>query len=696
MDILEFRESYINEDIKAEAVNTSRYPVEVFIDNAADILKNDYSLITDMSQCFFSFSKGNRAYKNMHIDAAYLDLASNVLNLLCADYNESEITNITNEIIRSKSQLLLNYFENSLKGFFINAEQADPAVQLARDIRLHYSDIHTIHLLIVSTNRLSKVVKKLDFPDYTYQGHVFKVTLDVLDIEGIFRSKLAGFEKERITIRCADFGIEGIPCLKAEIETDQYDSYLAIVPGSFLADIYKKYSAALLESNVRSFLKFNGAVNKGIRGTVLNEKSRFFTYNNGISTTAKSVTVISDPIHGSIITEFDDLQIINGGQTTATLAATSIKNNADLSGIYVQMKLTVLKDSDPDLIRNIAKYANSQNKVKTADLNSSHPFYVRMENFSRKVYAPLASGSLVQQLWFFERARGQYEQPIMQMTKAQANNYKLTRPKSMKFTLTDLAKYMNAANMLPHYVSWGGEVNAAHFHNDMEKQWNKDNTIYNELFYKELIGKKILFAKIEKTVSDQQWYQENRAYRPQIVAYTFSKLVLAAREIHKEINYRQIWDFQGVPSEFEFDIAIIGRLVFERINDPNRSTTNVETYCKKQECWDIIAKIPYQISDELAAVLVSPYERVIEVNEAKKNQKYDNGLFNEIAIFQKGADYWTSMIERGKAQLVLNSADILALTDAIRYCQMQYTQLSKKQIRAITNAITKLKENGIE
>ena len=201
MDILEFRESYINEDINAEAVNTSRYPVEVFIDNAADILKNDYSLITDMSQCFFSFSKGNRAYKNMHIDAAYLDLASNALDLLYADYNEGEIANITNEMIRSKSQLLLNYFENSLKGFFANAEQADPAVQLARDIRLNYSGIHTIHLFIISTNRLSKVVKKLDFSDYTYQGHIFKVTLDVLDIEGIFRSKLAGFEKEQITIK---------------------------------------------------------------------------------------------------------------------------------------------------------------------------------------------------------------------------------------------------------------------------------------------------------------------------------------------------------------------------------------------------------------------------------------------------------------------------------------------------------------
>lgn len=696
MDLLEFRESYINEDINAEAVNTSRYPIEVFIDNASDILKNDYSLITEMSQCFYSFSKGTRAYKNMRIDAAYLDLASNTVNLLCADYNEGEITSITNEVVNRESQLLLNFFENSLKGFFASAEQADPAVQLAKDIRMNYRDIHTIHLFIVSTNKLSKSVKKLDLPDYSFNNHIFKVTLDVLDIEGIYRSKLAGFEKEQITIKCSDFGLKGIQCIKADIETNQYDSYLAIVPGSFLSDIYKKYSSALLESNVRSFLKFNGAVNKGIRGTILNEKSRFFTYNNGISTTAKSVVVESDPVYGSMITEFEDLQIINGGQTTATLAATNIKNNADLSGIFVQMKLTVLKNSDPDLIRNIAKYANSQNKVKTADLNSSHPFYVRMEDFSRKIYAPLASGSLVQQLWFFERARGQYEQPLMQMTKAQANNYKLTRPKKMRFTLTDLAKYINAANMMPHYVSWGGEVNAAHFHNNMEEQWDKNNAVYNEFFYKELIGKKILFSKIENIISEQQWYQENRAYRPQIVAYTFSKLVLSAKEIHKEINYRQIWDIQNVPDEFEKDIALIGKIVFDIINDPNRSTANVETYCKKKECWDIVSSAPYQISDELRAVLISPQEKKEEQIIAKREQRFDNGVTNEVEIYKKGVEYWESLIERGKAQFVLNSADVFALNDAIKYCKMQYTQLTKRQIKAIIDAVAKLKENGIE
>lgn len=226
----------------------------------------------------------------MRIDAAYLDLPSSTLDLLFADYNEGEVKNITNEFLHNKSQLLLNYFENCLKGFFKNAEQADPAVQLARDIRVNVGYIYKIHLFIISTDKLSKSVKKLELPDFIYGGQTFKVDLDVLDIEGIYRSKLAGFAKEDVVIACKDFGVEGIPCIKADIDTEQYESYLAIVPGTFLAEIYKKHNASLLEANVRSFLKFNGGVNKGIRGTILNEKSRFFTYNNGISTTAKAIT----------------------------------------------------------------------------------------------------------------------------------------------------------------------------------------------------------------------------------------------------------------------------------------------------------------------------------------------------------------------------------------------------------------------
>lgn len=159
----EFRESYINEDINAAAVNTSTYPIEVFIDSAVDILQNDYCLISGMEHCYYEFNKGTRAYRNMRIDAAYLDLPSNTLNLLYADFNDGEAKLINNEFIAGKSQLLINYFENVLKGFFVNAEQADPAVQLAKDVKANVGYIYKLHLFIVSTDKLSSYVKNLTF-----------------------------------------------------------------------------------------------------------------------------------------------------------------------------------------------------------------------------------------------------------------------------------------------------------------------------------------------------------------------------------------------------------------------------------------------------------------------------------------------------------------------------------------------------
>ena len=689
----EFRESYINEDINAQAVNTSRYPIEVFIENAADILQSDYSLIGGMEQCYYEYSRGS---KSMRVDAAYLDLPASTLNLLYADYNNGEVKNITNTFISAKSRLLISFLENSLKDHFKNAELSDPAVQLARNIKANFGYVGTIHLFIISTDKLSSAVKDLSVQSFSWDGRTIDVVLDVLDIEKIYRSKMVGFKKEDIVIHCEDYGLEGLPCIKADIDSDQYDSYLAIVPGKFLSDIYKQYSSALLESNVRSFLKFNGGVNKGIRGTILNEKSRFFTYNNGISTTASAIEVGHRKNGELIIKSFTNLQIINGGQTTATLAATSIKNNADLSGIYVQMKLTVLRESDPDLIRYIATYANSQNKVKTADLNSSHPFYVRVEEYSRKVYAPVAAGQIVQNLWFFERTRGQYEQPLMQMTKAQREEYKLVRPKSKKFTLTDLAKYMNAANALPHYVSWGGEVNAAHFHNNMLKQWDKDNSVYNELFYKELVGKKILFEHIGNIISDQIWYQENRAYRPQLIAYTFSKLVLVASEVNKRINYRSIWDLQDVPSSVDEDIAAIAKIVFDVMYDEKRPTANIETYCKREECWINVAKQGYTLSEGSDDVLITSEEQKEEAAQAKKDQKFASEIDDELGIFKKGSVYWRSLAERGKSQDILNGKDLFAIENAIKYCEFVYTSLYPKQVKEITDVVSKLRENGIE
>lgn len=109
--------------------------------------------------------------------------------------------------------------------------------------------------------------------------------------------------------------------------------------------IYRNKRLIILGSWLRMFLNLKGNVNKEIRYTILHEKENFFAYNNGISTTADSIE--TEIVNGvPLITKLNNFQIINGVQTTATLAATMIKEKVDLSNIYVQMKLTILKESE--------------------------------------------------------------------------------------------------------------------------------------------------------------------------------------------------------------------------------------------------------------------------------------------------------------------------------------------------------------
>lgn len=692
----EFREEFINE-INVEASELNQYPIDSFIDVMRDKLINDFALINDLEKCYFQFKEGNRAFKNMQVDGAYLDLSANVLNLLIADYNVNEITDINNEFINNKTRLMINYFENVLKGYFDLAEESNPEAQLAFSIKRNISSINKIHLFIVSTNKISKRVKRLELEDFYYGNAKFKVELDVIDIQNIYNSKLPTFQKEPIIINTSDFNFEGIQCIKADIGTSNYEAYLAIVPGRFLCEIYKKYGPSLLESNVRSFLNVRGAVNKGIRGTILNERDKFFTYNNGISTIAKNIEVKEIKGKGLCITKFTDFQIINGGQTTASLASADIKDKANLDNIFVQMKLTIVKEDDPSFVHNISKYANSQNKVTAADLNSNHPFYIEIENFSRKIYAPPISGQTYQTLWFFERSRGQYDQPKMSMSKSERATYDKVHPKTQKFTKTDLAKYLNSSYMKPYDVSWGAEVNLTKFQVDLEKQWTKDKSIYNELFYKELISKAILFKSIEKIISVQDWYAENKAYRAQLVTYTFAKLVYEAQKNNmSELNYKYIWDKQMVPEYLVKEIEKISKLAYDVFYDPNKKYANIGEYCKRQDCWDELKNKAYTLSEETFDSLVSKEDKKIEQISAKKEQKFNNTVMNELQIFQLGSAYWNELKTRGIEQGVINGKDVDLLDYAISYCNGLNMNISPAQANYILNVKDKLEQHGIK
>ena len=439
--IEDFREDLIN-DIQSDSLTNRDYTDDVFIEYCKSILIEDYSLLSDLNLTYYDYQYKPSApkFKKMHLDASYLETSLNTLNLLYCDYNNDKIKNINNEFINDKFNQLTNFFSNVLLGFFKSTAESEPVTQLAFDIIKNLDEIKKLHLIIISTNEKSSRLTTISANEIEIAGRKYNVDITLLDISSIFEAKKANFEKDKITIKTKDFGFEGIPCIKAEIDSKQYDAYLAIVPGKFLSDIYLKYSARLLESNVRSFLNTKSKINKGILNTILNNKSCFFAYNNGISTTADDIELDYIDGKGAIITSFKNLQIINGGQTTASLANAVLKNNANLDGIYVQMKLSIIKDNDnsSELVRSIAEYANTQNKVTNADLKSNHPFYVRIKEFSDKIKAPLQKNSTIQEAWFFERARGQYDQAKMRLlTKKERENI-VHLLKNFEITIVDL------------------------------------------------------------------------------------------------------------------------------------------------------------------------------------------------------------------------------------------------------------------
>ena len=697
MTLEEYRESFINY-IENTSITDQEYPENIFLKEIEDILAHDYKLLSQLDSIYYDLPyDAKTAKKGMHINGGYFESAANTLHLVSIDYNSGEFATMQKAEFEKKIAYLKNFFEGILTGYFKKGERASEVVQFASSVlnEVFKGNVYKINLIIATTNKFSGGCKTISSDPFVLGDKSFEVDITSLDMEAIFKTKLSGFKKEPVIINTSDFGVKGLPCIKANLQQNKYDAYLAIIPGEFLSAIYKKYNSRLLEDNVRSFLNFRGGVNKGIRGTILNEKNNFFAFNNGISATASEVAVEYVDGQGYCITRLDDFQIINGGQTTASLAATSIKDKADLSGIYVQMKLTIVREHDDDFVINIAKYANSQNKVTAADLNSNHKFYVRMEEFSRKLYTPKIPGSFNRQTkWFFERSRGQYDQQMMQLnTKGKIDAFKADNPPQQRMTKTDIAKYLNSAEMHPYEVSWGAEVNATKFFSQMEKDWEKDDSKFNELYYKRLVGKAILFKHIESIISEQEWYKERNGYRAQLVTYTFSKLVYEVSLKKLSINYLYFWNKQAVPEAFYDDISSIAKICFDQFYDS--SIANVSSYCKKQECWNVIKKIPYVLNDSIAEYLNSPDDEKVEEVSAKKEQREVNKVVTEIDIFNLGENKWRDLLQRGIEQKVLNHKDEELIQVAMKYCRTGFG-CSSKQAKAIWEIKQKLSENGIE
>ncbi len=582
------------------------------------------------------------------------------LTLIVTDYRLQPETLTTTDIEKNFKRVI-KFFKKSLNNaFYQGLDESDQGFNVAREIYTYSSNIRKIKFILISNADLSKRAGTI--PNQKIEN--ISCLFDIWDLGRIQRLEESGKSREDMIVDFTDFGSSGIPCLPAFTGKDTYESYLLAIPGNQIANLYDEYGERLLEQNVRTFLQFRGKVNKGMRNTIQNEPEMFFAFNNGITATAEEVETFTDEKLVTI-TKIKNLQIVNGGQTTASLFNSQHKNKADLDEVYVQVKLTVIPpEKTEEIVPKISEYANTQNKVSAADFFSNHPYHLRVEEISRRLWAPSAEGSLRETHWYYERVRGQYANAQINFTPAQKKEFLLQNPRNQMFTKTDLAKFECSWDMIPHIVSLGAQKNFVLFANNIAKEWDKNEKQYNELYFKELIAKAILFRFVDKTMMRLPWYG---GYKANIVTYTIAKFSKLIGETGKIINFEDIWKSQGLTEVTQNTLHEIAELVNETIQDTPEGITNVTEWCKKETCWEKVNNINYFIKDSLVNELISNDEQLSREKSAQSTQIIDNGIQAQKYVLEKGALYWSQVLEWDKKSIFLSDKDrsILSIASSI-------------------------------
>lgn len=583
--------------------------------------------------------------RGMKVNGYSFDNDSGVLNLVSCDFRrDNEKTSLTNTDVNREFGRLSNFLKGALSGKLLEGlEETSDAYQLADEVHYNREAIYRIRLFLFSNGELSKQFTGV--PDTELAG--VPISNRIWDLGRLYRLGTSSGEREEIVIDVSHHDVS-LPCLSGPRSSNDRicQSWLSIIPGEFLAMLYDKYGSRLLEQNVRNFLQNRSKVNKGIRTTLLENPAMFLAYNNGISATAEAIDVEEEG--GQLrIARLKNFQIVNGGQTTASIYSAWKKDKVDLSAISVQMKITrVEPENITEVVPLISRYSNSQNKVSDADFFSNHPFHVRMHAFSQRMWAPAVGGSHTETKWFYERTRGQYLDKQTYLSPSKRKVYKKEFPRSQMFTKTDLAKFENSWAMKPHLVSQGSQKNFARFAEAIAAKWENDDTVFSEKYFRDLIAKAIIFRHLERLVSLQSWYQGG--YRANIVTYTIAWLAHFLSKQDGTVDFERIWKEQAVSEELEIVLIQFARGVSEWITSTPPQIRNVTEYCKREFCWNGLKETLLEFDEgALAATVISNGDQQSRKREARKIQRVDNDINAQVEVLHRGAEYWKTVALKG-------------------------------------------------
>jgi len=715
MDYQEYKHDFL-EALRNDSAISGAETEEEFLNRTLDIL-TDFNEIEDPMR----IGMGDKARKNkslMRVDGYSFDEVDHSLVLFISDFQDSYNTdNLTETRVDELYWRLYNFLDEVCNGdvseYFdasddilkvarlirrrINATGDDPEMLLK--VKFYIITNKELSTTLLNKNLLETTIRKKKGSSKTtkttkkikksdFNGKPLEINL--WHLERFFEMENSNNNDPIVIDIKNDFpelGFSGIPCIKGNIGEDLgYEAYIAIIPGKLLASIYIEHGSKVLEGNVRAFLGTNGSksVNSGIKRTINTDPTKFFTYNNGIATTAADVEI--EEVNGeSLITRIVDLQIINGGQTTASLAEAVLKKtNINLEGIFVPMKLTVIEDRESEnddgirfydqMVQAIAKYANSQNKVTAADLFSNDPFHIWMEKMSKKHLAPPAQYA-VPTGWYYERSRKKYLQEQIKLRGEDSKRFTLKYPKKQIINKEQLAMYLTTIDLKPHIVSKGKNWVMKEFGAKIGNDYRTNKAMFNEFYFKKCICSAILFRTVDNYLETNKdsakkptgfWYKSG-GYKGNIVPYTIAK-ILSCIPAGYSLDWDRIWQKQSVSPAFMREVEILTKVTNDFIC--NSHGVIVTEYCKRQATWEEYRdKVKHELSPDFVRELIPEFLIKQQENDAESEQKDSNDLQAVMNVVQKGADYWMKLMTTGMAKALISYQEQTAIKQIITMAQ---------------------------
>jgi hypothetical protein len=525
--------------------------------------------------CHYSAKFGNA---NLRLSGYALSDDATQIDLFVSLYEGvDKVTPVPDAETKNGVEQCLRFLAKCAEGkLAATMDESSDAYALSLTIQECYQNLEQIRVYVLTDRQ----AKAKTFKPREISGKTVK--LEVMDIERLHRHWSEGKPRDEIVVNFEEVSGTALPCVYVPSSSAEYDYALTVIPGEALFFVYEKYGARLLEANVRSFLSATGKVNQGIRNTLRDDPERFMAYNNGLVLIADEVRLGRTPDGAPGISWIKGMQVVNGGQTTASIYFTRKKNpGINLAPVRVPAKIIILKTEDgaaeEDMVSSISRFANSQNVVRQADLSANKPFHVEIEKLAMTTFCPDGVGR-----WFYERAAGSYNVMLARegTTPARLRQLKESIPSSRKITKTDLAKYLNAWNQKPHLVSLGSQKNFAAFMDELdEKAGGQSSALPDPATYKQMIAKAIIFKTAQKLVRPMF-----PAFQANVAAYLVS---LAAFKLGGRMELERIWQQQDLSQPLKAQLQTWAAEV-NGILHQSAGGRMVSEWAKKSECWDAV------------------------------------------------------------------------------------------------------------